>query len=337
MRLKIDVFDYDDCNTTLGGCAAHSRVLLVIKQMALAGIRHNLQRSLAASTPSGGPQLLRAQFVLAWLHALLQERRSYIPEGWLKFYEFNANDLRVAQLTLEKQARANGKTPPSTGAQRRALFAAINWEAIRGIAENAIYGGRIERELDMGCLRAYVQRYLIDRLVETNGKTIVLAPGVELPTRVSSLRECTEAVVEALPDADDPATFALPANVQRTRERALTRRMLVQLRALHTTSVAAAVAAGGEQSTTGDAQSATTPLAAWSAQLNAVFSFWKRANAQSSLLQQSTTRTDENKKATEATDAADPLATMLEMERAFGVALVSTKQLARSFSAPFCS
>jgi dynein heavy chain 2, cytosolic len=38
----------------------------------------------------------RAQtlFSLAWFHAVIQERRNYIPQGWNKFYEFSAADLR---------------------------------------------------------------------------------------------------------------------------------------------------------------------------------------------------------------------------------------------------
>jgi dynein heavy chain 2 len=33
---------------------------------------------------------------LAFFHALVQERRTYIPQGWSKSYEFSYSDLKVA-------------------------------------------------------------------------------------------------------------------------------------------------------------------------------------------------------------------------------------------------
>lgn len=35
-------------------------------------------------------------FVLAYFHALVQERRTYIPQGWSKSYEFSYSDLKVS-------------------------------------------------------------------------------------------------------------------------------------------------------------------------------------------------------------------------------------------------
>ena len=41
-------------------------------------------------------------FVLAWLHAVLQERRIYIPQGWTSFYEFNSSDLACAKDIINR-------------------------------------------------------------------------------------------------------------------------------------------------------------------------------------------------------------------------------------------
>lgn len=43
----------------------------------------------------------RLYFLLAWFHAIVQERLRYSPLGWAKYYEFNESDLRVACDTLD--------------------------------------------------------------------------------------------------------------------------------------------------------------------------------------------------------------------------------------------
>lgn len=58
----------------------------------------------------------RLYFLLAWFHAIVQERLRYAPLGWAKHYEFNESDLRVACDTLDTwiEATAMGRTnlPP---------------------------------------------------------------------------------------------------------------------------------------------------------------------------------------------------------------------------------
>ena len=48
--------------------------------------------------------MLRAQalFALAWFHAVMQERRMYIPQGWTKFYEFSTSDLRAGADIIDR-------------------------------------------------------------------------------------------------------------------------------------------------------------------------------------------------------------------------------------------
>ncbi len=43
----------------------------------------------------------RLYFLLAWLHAIIQERPRYAPLGWAKKYEFNDSDLLLACDTLD--------------------------------------------------------------------------------------------------------------------------------------------------------------------------------------------------------------------------------------------
>jgi dynein heavy chain 2 len=56
----------------------------------------------AAVPPKRRGQLL---FLLAWFHAVVQERRSYLPQGWSKAYEFSVGDLRAGTMVLDAVSR----------------------------------------------------------------------------------------------------------------------------------------------------------------------------------------------------------------------------------------
>ena len=84
----------------------------------------------------------RLYFLLAWLHAILQERLRYSPLGWAKKYEFNESDLRMACDTLDTwlDTVAQGRTnlPPNK----------VPWSAFSTLLSQCIYGGRIDNDFD---------------------------------------------------------------------------------------------------------------------------------------------------------------------------------------------
>lgn len=67
------------------------------------GVKRNLLRSYCAWEAQ--MEVPRPQFALAWFHAIVQERRTYIPQGWVKLYEFNDSDLSAALHILKSRIK----------------------------------------------------------------------------------------------------------------------------------------------------------------------------------------------------------------------------------------
>jgi dynein heavy chain 2 len=60
------------------------------------------------SSVPGNPQETQLMFILSWFHALLQERRTYIPQGWVKYYEFSYGDLMAGVQLLKTFVNQTG-------------------------------------------------------------------------------------------------------------------------------------------------------------------------------------------------------------------------------------
>lgn len=109
------------------------------------GVKRNLLRTYEGWDEDflASGSAIRAQllFLLAWFHAIVQERRNYIPQGWRKFYEFSFSDLRsgVDVITLGTKG---GKTP--------------QWTYLRGLLEDAIYGGRVDNAYDIKVGKSFI-------------------------------------------------------------------------------------------------------------------------------------------------------------------------------------
>lgn len=69
------------------------------------GVKANMLRtfsSIPVSRICKSPnERARLYFLLAWFHAIIQERLRYAPLGWSKKYEFGESDLRSACDTVD--------------------------------------------------------------------------------------------------------------------------------------------------------------------------------------------------------------------------------------------
>lgn len=174
------------------------------------GLKKNLLQTYSSWGPeyiarSGQNNFLRAQclFGLAWFHALTEERRSYIPLGWTKFYEFNYSDLKAGSDLIERMISGSS----------------IQWEFIHGVMANAIYGGRVDNDFDFRVLWTYLREVFSDSV--TPGKSSgrqQIAPGLTLPAS-RDLRDYLK-LINKLEDSDRPDYFGFPANIDSNSQRA---------------------------------------------------------------------------------------------------------------------
>lgn len=182
------------------------------------GVKKNIQRtydSWGADFIERGPtQRAHLLFSLAWFHAIVQERRNYIPQGWTKFYEFSLADLRTASTIIDVSLNQSA-TP--------------DWVTLHGIMETAIYGGRVDNIYDLRVLKTYLRHFFQDNLFSSRGSHF-LPQGLSLPN--STTMNDYYRLLTDLPDSDEPSMFGLPANIDRAIQRTKSTVVLAQMKAL---------------------------------------------------------------------------------------------------------
>ncbi len=206
------------------------------------GIRANLLRTFstvpAARMMKPPNERTRLYFLLAWFHAVVQERLRYCPLGWAKYYEFNESDLRVACDTLDTwiDTMALGRTnlPPEKVRPTRChhrlwndgtdvwRHAQVPWDALGTLLAQCIYGGKIDNEFDQRLLTSFLRKLFLAKSFEADFALVARTP-------VASEDPCTIAMpegirrdqflqwIEALSDRQNPAWLGLPNNAEKVR------------------------------------------------------------------------------------------------------------------------
>ncbi|KAG2370226.1 dynein heavy chain protein 1 [Suillus spraguei] len=205
----------------------------IIMNEPLPGIKANLLDSLGSITPQrlaqGPSEKIRLYFLLAWFHAVVQERLRYVPLGWSKTYDFNDSDMASAFGTidtwLDAAAKGRANIDPAN----------IPWDALRTLIKQSVYGGRVDSDFDQRILDAFVDKlftpaaYNVDfDLVPTISEDHALeAPdGTKLEHFLSW--------VQRLPDREPPAWLSLPPTAERVIAVAQGNELLGKLRKMRT-------------------------------------------------------------------------------------------------------
>ncbi|KAI9144619.1 dynein heavy chain and region D6 of dynein motor-domain-containing protein [Paraphysoderma sedebokerense] len=184
------------------------------------GLNKNLQRTYESWSPlmvsKVTPLCAQTLFGLAWFHAVIQERRTYIPQGWQKFYEFSTADLHSSVEIIQVACKSSKP----------------HWLFLRGILENAIYGGRIDSSHDLNILKTYLTMIFSDELFTVGGK----APrrriwqNIKIPT--SNEHKDYVKLVSDITEKDIVSALDLPANIDQAHQLRLSSIIISQLNRL---------------------------------------------------------------------------------------------------------
>lgn len=198
------------------------------------GIKANLLDSLRSIPPSrlskGPAEKIRLYFLLAWFHAVVQERLRYVPLGWSKVYDFNDSDMEAAFNTIDQWLHSIAKGRANVDP------ASIPWGAIKSLIKQAVYGGRIDSDFDQQVMDSFVDSLFTPKAYNVD---FDLVPRLEPEKAVVTVPEGTKmehflSWVNGLPEREPPIWLSLPPTAERVIAVSQGMEMLNKLRKMRT-------------------------------------------------------------------------------------------------------
>ncbi|GJE87844.1 dynein heavy chain protein 1 [Phanerochaete sordida] len=225
------------------------------------GIKANLLDSLrgipGARLTQGPAEKVRLYFLLAWFHAVVQERLRYVPLGWSKVYDFNDSDLASAFSTIDTWLNAAAKGRANVDP------ASIPWDAVRTLIKQSVYGGRVDSDFDQKILDAFVDGLFTPHAYNVDFDLVPAISGSQnLSVPDGTKLEHFMSWVQNLPDREPPAWLSLPPTAERVIAIAQGNELLGKLRKMRMIADD-----DDEAATSGPVKGQTTQQPAWMRQL----------------------------------------------------------------------
>ncbi|KFB35182.1 AGAP010790-PA-like protein [Anopheles sinensis] len=190
------------------------------------GLKHKLkllleQHSDAIGVKKRDYKTIKLYVGLFLLHSIVQERRSYIPQGWSKRYDFSDADLRTAMDMIQYVESS------AAGVSQR-----IPWPLVQGLSEKLSYGGRIDNDQDFTRLECLIREFVDEKIMTSRWQPMFL--NITVPN--SSHVEDYMKAFDQLPDTDSPTLYGIPASTNASRDLIFCRNTLKILRSQYFSS-----------------------------------------------------------------------------------------------------
>lgn len=157
-------------------------------------------------------KLLKTHIMLFIFNAVIQERRSFVPQGWTKPYEFSDADLKAAIDIINSMEKITSFK--------------MDWSILKELCRLIAYGGRIDNTQDQMILKANFDAFFSEKMMSTSWSPLELKCTMPLSYNVQDYLNA----LFRLPDTDNPESFGLSSVTILLRDTVMCRNILKQLR-----------------------------------------------------------------------------------------------------------
>lgn len=195
------------------------------------GLRLNMKSSYSKITEEElasceHPEFKSLIYVLAFFHAVVQERRKFGKIGWNVTYDFNESDFRISfrllGMYLTKATQNSGDGIP--------------WETLRYLIGEAMYGGRVTDGFDRRTLVCILDEYLGDFIFDKNQRFYFSTAGYDYKVPSPTTLEGYIENIMKIPLNNSPEVFGLHSNAEISYFNNATKEMWANLIAMQVSS-----------------------------------------------------------------------------------------------------
>ena len=151
------------------------------------------------------PKFAPLIYVLAFFHAVVQERRKYGKIGWNVPYDFNESDFRVCMQLMDTYLTKSFEN----GDEK------IPWNSLKYLIGEVMYGGRAIDDFDRRVLKIYMDEYMGDFIFDAfQPFHFYVNDEIDYQIPDGDHRDKFVETIESLPLANTPEVFGLHSNAE---------------------------------------------------------------------------------------------------------------------------
>ncbi|KAL3939676.1 MAG: hypothetical protein SGBAC_005637 [Bacillariaceae sp.] len=165
------------------------------------GIKASITRFVSSISKNrfDSPVRNRLYLLLAWAHAVIQERLRYVPQGWSEKYEFTEADATHALDVIDALIKDMSSEADSLDPEK------LPWDAIRSTLRKGVFGGRVTQPVDQDELDKLVNYLFVPESFNLGFKLVLGLPDAPTLPEGTSKEECFTWISSLTPHT--PPTF----------------------------------------------------------------------------------------------------------------------------------